>query len=174
MLPFIGNTKHLGDQTSHFGYIFGAKFGHNNEWYVPDSLKTVVITSATNIGESAFSDCTNLTSITIPDSVKSLGLHAFSRCSSLTNITIPDGVTSLTSSVFYGCSSLTNITIPNTVTFIAENTFEGCTTLTNIRFEGTVSEWKHIYFEHMYLDRAWNTDVPAAVVICSDGVVKLK
>ena len=46
----------------------------------------------TNIGDSAFQDCSGLTSVTIPDSVTSIGDEAFYGCTSLSNMTIPDGV----------------------------------------------------------------------------------
>ena len=65
--------------------------------------------SVTSIGYEAFSDCTNLTSITIPDSVTSIGKDAFSYCESLTSITIPDSVTSIGESTFKSCRSLTDV-----------------------------------------------------------------
>lgn len=54
----------------------------------------------TAIGDWAFSGCTGLTSITIPDSVTSIGNEAFSGCSGLTSVTIPDSVTSIGSYAF--------------------------------------------------------------------------
>ena len=51
--------------------------------------------SVTSIGSYAFSECTSLTSVTIPDSVTSIGTWAFSDCTSLTSVTIPDSVTSM-------------------------------------------------------------------------------
>ena len=66
----------------------------------------------THIGNSAFKDCSNLTSITIPNSVTSIGDLAFSGCSNLTEITIPDSVTNIRYAAFWGCSSLTSITLP--------------------------------------------------------------
>ena len=85
--------------------------------------------SVTSIGSFAFDSCSNLTSITIPDSVTSIGSAAFRYCSNLTSITIPDSVTSIGSAAFYGCSSITSITIGNSVTSIRGSAFYGCSSL---------------------------------------------
>ncbi|MBN2684376.1 MAG: leucine-rich repeat domain-containing protein [Pontiellaceae bacterium] len=62
--------------------------------------------SVTNIGESAFSQCSGLTNIIIPSSVTNIGQSAFSQCSGLTSITIPSSVTSIGGSAFSSCSGL--------------------------------------------------------------------
>ena len=77
------------------------------------------------IGNEAFSSCSSLTSINIPNSVTTIGNGAFSRCSSLISINIPNSVTTIEYSTFYGCESLTSITIPNSVVTIIGNPFEG-------------------------------------------------
>ena len=91
-IPFVGATKD-GTSNTHFGCIFGALYDYDNDDYVPTSLKEVVITGGTSIGEYAFRGCSGLTSVTIPDSVTSIGPNAFNGCSGLTSITIPDSVT---------------------------------------------------------------------------------
>ena len=65
--------------------------------------------SVTSIGDYAFSACSSLNSITIPNSVTSIGNDAFSGCSSLTSVTIPNSVTSIEDGAFYKCPSLTSI-----------------------------------------------------------------
>ena len=64
------------------------------------------------INTAAFSRCTSLRSIVIPDSVTSIGSGAFYGCTGLKSITIPDSVTSIYSQAFNGCSSLESITLP--------------------------------------------------------------
>ena len=95
--------------------------------------------SVTSIGGYAFSGCSSLTSITIPDSVTSIGEYAFSGCSSLTSIIIPDNITSIPSYVFQSCSSLTSITIPDSVTSIGSYAFRYCSSLTNITIPDSVT-----------------------------------
>ncbi|MBE7082281.1 MAG: leucine-rich repeat domain-containing protein, partial [Clostridiales bacterium] len=104
------------------------------------SLTSITIpSSVTNISDSAFSGCTSLTSITIPSSVTSIGSYAFSGCESLTSITIPSSVTSIGGSAFSGCESLTSITIPSSVTSIGGSAFSGCTSLTSITIPSSVT-----------------------------------
>ena len=109
-LPFVGATKD-GTSNTHFGYIFGASDYSSNSYYVPETLKSVVITGGREIGSNAFRGCSGLTEITIPNSVTSIGSSAFYNCSGLTSIIIPDGVTSIGNSAFSGCSGLKGVYI---------------------------------------------------------------
>ena len=80
----------------------------------------------------AFSYCTSLTSIEIPDSVTSIGGYAFSNCHNLTSVEIPNSVTLIDSYAFGGCSSLTSIEIPDSVTWIGAGAFNECISLISV------------------------------------------
>ena len=103
--------------------------------------------SVTSIGGSAFSGCSGLTSVTIPDSVTSIGWGTFRRCSGLTSVTIGNSVTSIGNYAFEGCSGLTSITIENSVTSIGNYAFEGCSGLTSVTIENSVTSIGDSAFE---------------------------
>jgi hypothetical protein len=86
----------------------------------------------TLIAYNAFSDCSNLTSIEIPNSVTAIGSYAFRDCSGLTSIDIPNSVTIINPSAFFSCRNLTSVTIPNSVTAIGRDAFSGCDKLTDV------------------------------------------
>lgn len=93
---------------------------------------SVVISSGiTSIGSYAFSG-SDITSVTIPTSVKSIGVGAFRNCAKLTGVVIPSGVTSIANLTFAGCSSLSSVTILGSVTSIGNMAFENCSALAGI------------------------------------------
>ena len=77
---------------------------------------------------------TNLSAVTIPESVTSIGNSAFSGCMGLTSITIPESVTVIGDAVFSGCSGVTTIIIPSGVTHIGDYAFWG------MRLESVMSQ----------------------------------
>ena len=97
-------------------------------------IRAVIGDSVELIPAYLFSDCTGLSSVTIPDSVTSIGGSAFSGCTGLTGVTIPDSVTNIGNYAFENCTGLTGVTIGNSVTSIGYYAFNGCTGLTEILY----------------------------------------
>ena len=103
------------------------KYAGNSATYViPGEIDGKKVTE---IGDSTFKGCTELTSITIPDGVIGIGNNAFSGCTSLETVTIPASVTYVGNSAFYGCTSLKSVTVPESVTYIGGYAFAECYSL---------------------------------------------
>ena len=107
----------------------GVKKIRNMAFFGSDITSITIPDSVTEIGDSAFFGCHSLASITIPDSVTEIGQSAFERCNSLTSVTIPNSVTKIGDSAFSGCHSLTSVTIPDSVTTIGKSAFAMCNNL---------------------------------------------
>jgi hypothetical protein len=113
------------------------------------NAKNIFIVGYTSIGNSAFFNKTQITSVIIGNSVTSIGSFAFTGCTSLTSITIPNSVITINGQVFNGCISLTSIKIPNSVTSISSNAFinSGLTNVTIANGQlGIVSPGTNISF----------------------------
>ena len=115
--------------------------------------------SVTAVGYYAFSYCSELTSVTIPNSVTSIGNQAFCQCSALTSASIGNSVTYIGDEAFYG-SGLTSVTIPNSVTYIGDGAFAYCTGLTSINIPSSVTHISSCLF--------WGDGVASSFMGCSN------
>lgn len=79
---------------------------------IPESVShNGLIYTVTSIGDYAFSYCSDMTSIEIPNSVTHIGWNAFYNCSGLTSVTIPNSVKTIENWAFLGCTGLTSVHI---------------------------------------------------------------
>ena len=108
-------------------------------WDLPNLTSVVIPEGVTSIGKGAFSVCPALKSIVIPNSVINIGDNAFSSCESLQSINIPNGLTTISRGVFKNCPSLTSVTIPNSVTTIKNSAFYNCSLLATITIPSNMS-----------------------------------
>lgn len=101
-----------------------------------NTLETVKIEKGV-IGDSAFSNCKNLTTVELGGGVTSIGKSAFLKCTKLPSITIGNGVISIGASAFNGCTALTNANIGNGA--IGASAFQDCSNLANVTLGGGVT-----------------------------------
>lgn len=93
--------------------------------------------SLTMIGDSAFWECDNLTSISIPNSVEVIGEHAFQYCTNLTTVRMPQNLEFIGLGAFYNCSKLESLYMATSSSsvqnvYIGNEAFSGCVSMTEI------------------------------------------
>lgn len=143
-------------------------FGDAAELEIPDTIDEMKVTS---IGDEAFFNCSNLTSVTIPNSVVSIGDGAFWYCKGLKDITISDSITSISNSAFSLCERLESVTIPDSVTSIGSGAFEECTSLTNITIPNGVTSIGDSAFSGCKILTSINVSENNGVYSSSDGIL---
>lgn len=104
-----------------------------------DLSSITISNSVTTIGARAFYGCSNLSTVILGSQLMTIGEYVFGLCTSLSSITIPNSVTTIGKFAFDSCSSLTSITIGNNVTALRGGTFYYCTSLTDINVPNSVT-----------------------------------
>ena len=105
-----------------------------SEINLPSTLKLIS-------GTGAFSGAKSLKSITLPEGViidDTVG-SLLSDCTSLTSVSLPASVTKISSNMFGGCTSLKSVSAAGPIDSIGDRAFENCSSLTDIDFQGTLT-----------------------------------
>lgn len=91
------------------------------------------------ISESAFLNCSELTSLKMPASITLLGTNIFKFCRALRTVELSPALTEISIYAFRGCSSLEQIDIPISVKQIGNYAFAECSSLTSVKVPETVT-----------------------------------
>lgn len=106
----------------------------------PDITSVTLPTSIRTIGDYSFNQCRALTSVVLPDSLTSIGIGAFSYCTSLTSIVLPNSITVIEMQTFFGCHALISVVLPDSLTSIGAHAFYNCHALTSIILPASLTE----------------------------------
>lgn len=107
-------------------------------------VSVIIPDSITEIGTATFYECPNLTNIVLPNNITKIGASAFKDCTSLTSIDLPDSITEIRTGAFENCAGLTSIDLPDNITEIGDFAFSGCSALTDVYYSGTEEQWEDI------------------------------
>ena len=123
----------------------------------------------TTIGNNSFAGCSGVTSLVIPESVTSIGNDAFRECAGIETLTLPN-VTTIGNSAFVDCSNLTSLQLGNNLTIIGDSTFSSCYNLQAIAFSSTLKTIGNYAFYQC--NRCTTIDIPASITFLGDGAFK--
>ena len=155
-LPFIGYQADATGASTHFGYIFYNQWYNDNRYapegaikyedhyykfYIPSSLKTVIITGGDRVPDNAFRNLDSIENLILAPTITEIGECAFDNLQSLKSISFGENsqLTTIKYSAFYDCSSLKSIEIPPCVEIIDRYAFSNCTSLESITIPDSVT-----------------------------------
>jgi hypothetical protein len=125
----------ISDTTVEVTYQHDTLASYSGHIVIPDTVEHEgTVYAVTAIGIEAFSYCSLLASVTIPNSVTIIRSSAFEFCSELTSIVIPNSVTTIEIDVFSHCNKLTSVKLGNSLKVIGNGAFFACNKLTSIIF----------------------------------------
>ena len=126
-----------GNYTDEYGNVY------YQEKYVMTYEKRKVVEGddyqVTGIAANAFSNNTRITSITIPETVRTIGSNSFAGCTNLKTVVLPEYLDRIEDSAFYNCRMLREIEIPNTVSYIGSQAFYYCSSLQQINIPTNIT-----------------------------------
>lgn len=136
----ITNYK-IENQTGNYTDEFGNVFYQEKYIMTYDKRKVIEGTDyqVTGIGANAFQNNSKITSVVLPETIKTIGSNSFMGCSNLRTITLPEHLERIEDSAFYNCRLLNEIEIPNTVSYIGSQAFHYCTNLKSVNIPTSVT-----------------------------------
>ena len=174
------------------GLVYAGLVAYKYKGAMPAETNIIFKDNTLGIADKAFTGCTGLVSVTIPESVSYIGQNAFSGCTALTElnfkavscvdfnlyqhpfdntnisvISIGNNVQKIPAYFAYGFSQLTSINIPESVTYVGDNAFSKCSGLVNIK----VSSGNAIYDSRNNCNCIIETASSTLIVGCNNSVV---
>lgn len=123
---YYNNRKNWDNKAFYIGnHLIRARTSLKGDYKIKDDTAT--------IAGSAFLNRENITSITMPNTVKAIEWNAFENCRALNNINFSKTLKSIEREAFLNCIKLKDVKIPDKVTYIGARAFENCTSLTEIK-----------------------------------------
>lgn len=133
-----------------------------------DNLKTVTLGSNVAVmGQGAFAGCLNLVEVNLNEVLTSISPYCF-ECTDIASLSLPNSITSIGQRAFQSCKLLESLTINRGLTSIGDDVFQHCDNLSALNYEGTMEEWSQIE-----LSENWLRESILETIHCSDGDVSV-
>lgn len=117
----------------------GWSYSYSGSVVIPETIAVDGVSySVTSIGAMAFMACSDVTSVTMPNTVTTIGGDTFAQCVALSSVTLSNSLKYIGGGAFRFCQELTSVEIPNSVTSIGDYAFSGCSGLTSLTIGNSV------------------------------------
>ena len=120
------------------GIVYAGSAAYLYKGNIPDD-RIALRDGTKSVSPYCFNNCTNITEVTIPNTVKSVGAYAFYGCTGLTSVELPNSIKKLPDAVFQGCTGLTSVTLPSALTSIGSWAFYNCNCLASVNIPNSVT-----------------------------------
>ena len=175
----VGDFRYtITDTTNHIVAVAAANTDISGDIVIPSSVEIDGVEYTVGLigGEGVFRSCGEITSVVIPNSVKTISGSAFKWCSKLVSVTLPDSITKIPNQCFNQCYNLVDVTIPAGVTSIEYDAFKACEKLSPLTISDDVTSIEYDAFSGIdtvyYSGDATGNPWGAGVVIGKDKPVK--
>ena len=128
--PFVGAGR---DKETYLAYLFGG-YSYYESYMISSSLREISVTDIDSISDCAFYNCSQLTSVELPEGVTSIGSNAFAYCSQLSRVDLPSTIAYIFDSAFQGCEQLSSSNFSEKLQYIGNYAFQGCAQLSSADF----------------------------------------
>jgi len=155
-----GNAYYLGTADNPYAYLVSAISRHIDSCEIHEDTK--------GIFPYAFSECSSIKEIVIPDGVTYIGDYAFNKCFVLANVTLGSGITAIPNGMFSECDDIESIVIPEGVKSIGASAFAYCERLDEITIPDGVTEIGGGAF--YYCESLGSVTIPGSVEVISDNM----
>ena len=149
------------------GYTLTRYSGNQVRVAVPSSYNGKLVTA---IGDRAFYDCSQITEVFLPDTIKEIGSYAFGYCTALSDVEI-SACTRVSDYAFSGCTSLKEAVLPNGIVYLGSYLFENCNSLKKVTvLSGSVQQntfAKSVAIEEIILGENISSVAQRAFAACS-------
>ena len=149
----LGITNYtIENQTGNYTDEFGNVFYQEKYIMTYDKRKVIEGTDyqVTGIGANAFQNNTKITSVVLPETIKTIGSNAFAGCLNIETLTLPENLERIESSAFYNCRRIKEVVIPNTVSYIGPQAFHYCNMLEKVNIPAGVTTISMATFNNCY------------------------
>lgn len=113
--------------------------GKGSEVWIPEKINGLPVKL---IGDHAFSGCSTIVKVHMPNTVETIYSFIFSNCANLETVEMSKSLKSMGQYIFHSCPKLKKISLPDSLTSLEHWTFQSCSNLEEVYFPSSITDIK--------------------------------